>query len=405
MQVRRQNQPNPPAPTPAKLAEQAATEARQAYEEVKKTGLGGQAIDYWERAEAQVGEDVSNGKTGVAVATAKATGFKIMGFFAKLSGIHEVEGRSAQFGYLMGHPHASTGDKVKTGLWLGAESFFAATNFTGLGGIAKGALRKQAAKLAAKEGSEITAKYAAILVAERGGRRLAVEGAEAAGKAIKGMLPVKAEAAALVKADLAEALAKLPAEGKLKAVDLTRFADDLKGVAKKYGIDFTYAKGLPEVMGDATRIDIKTMGMGDWHEYAHIVQMIQNRATALQSHAMRLGKDVSKLTKGEIDEAFKATVKTLETQGYRHFEEEAVKAVGFLGKDLKPSTYKKVLLEGLGQQERALLQATAPNFQVGVGGRLYGDLTILGESQAEIMANLSPAVALTRRYVASQTER
>ncbi len=114
---------------------------------------------------------------------------------------------------------------------------------------------------------------------------------------------------------------------------------------------------------------------------------------------------LSKLTKGEIDEAFKATVKTLETQGYRHFEEEAVKAVGFLGKDLKPATYKKVLLEGLGQQERALLQATAPNFQVGVGGRLYGDLTILGESQVEIMANLSPAVAQTRRYVASQTER
>jgi hypothetical protein len=404
MEIRRKPTATPKPPTASQLRQQEEAEGRMAYEEAKKTGIGGQAIDYWERAEKQVEKNVSDGKTHWVVGGFEATGAKVMGFFARLANIHEVEGRAAQLGYEMGSAHVTTGDKIKTGLWLGLESFFAATNFTGLAGLAKGAVRRQAAKLTAKEGEAIVAKYGKVLVAERG-TQAAVEGAEVAGKAIKGMLPARAEAAALVRKDLAEVIAKLPAEGKLKPADLERFAEGLKGVAKKYGIDFSYAKGLPEVTGDATRIHLKTMGIGDWHEYSHMVQMIQSRATALESHALRLGKDVSQLSKAEIGEAFKATVSTLETQGYRHFEEEAVKAVGFMGKELKPSTYKQVLLEGLGQQERALVTATAPNFHVGVGGRLYGDLTVLGESQAEIMANLSPALAQGRRYMGSQLDR
>jgi hypothetical protein len=53
-----------------------------------------------------------------------------------------------------------------------------------------------------------------------------------------------------------------------------------------------------------------------------------------------------------------------------------------------------VLLEGLQQQQKALVNAARPDYMVGVGGRIYGDLTILGESQAEIMANMSGSVPL-----------
>jgi hypothetical protein len=99
MEIRRKPTATPKPPTASQLRQQEEAEGRMAYEEAKKTGIGGQAIDYWERAEKQVEKNVSDGKTHWVVGGFEATGAKVMGFFARLANIHEVEGRAAQLGY------------------------------------------------------------------------------------------------------------------------------------------------------------------------------------------------------------------------------------------------------------------------------------------------------------------
>lgn len=376
-------------PTNALRALHAAQSGQAAFEKAKKEGMGGHAIDYWDGAAKNATKDVEAGKSWWITGQAKFAGAKVMGFFAKLSGLDGLEGRLAQNKTLWAEGGASTGEKIKAGAWLTFEGVFFALNFTGLGGMAKGILRRQATKFVAKEGAEIAAKYG-VRVAEQ---KLVGAGL---GKAIKGMLPATPEAAALVRKELAAVIAKLPTAGKYGAAELKGLQEGLVAVGKKYGVEVAFKAGPPQVLTEAGKITVTGLGTAAWHEMIHVVQTVQTQATAMASIAQRVGKPVSQLTKAHLGEAYTATVKTLETQGYKHFEEQAFKGVGAWGQTLNPARYTKVLTEGLGQFERALVTGTAPNVAPGLGAKIYGLLTALGQTQTEIVLNLTPVYSGTR---------
>jgi len=364
----------------AKAAQQAQAndyqkEADDAYDEAAKTGVGGQAIQYWKDAQKHIAEDVTDGKTGVLAGTALTTGARVMQFFAEMSNVAEVEGSAAKLGSLSGSSQATAGDLAKASGMLALNVALAASNFIGIGGAAKGAARRAAAEKLIQEGEVLFGKAA-------------VQGG------IRGMMRATMETASTVAQDLKGIVSQLPDAGKLNPAEAETFLTGLKEFAAKYGIDFKFAKGAPEVTGDATHLSITTMGgKTDWHEYVHVVQMLQNRATALATQAERLGKPIAELTAAEANQAYKFMAETFEAQAYRHFEEGAVKATGFMSRGLNPETYKAVVSASLDSQATALAKGVMPDFHVGLGGRLYGDLTILGQSQAEIAYNLSPILS------------
>jgi hypothetical protein len=381
---------NGPNRTSATKAQLAAQNGQRAYEKAKKEGVGGYAIDFWDGAAKHADADVKSGKSWWITGNARWAGAKVMGFFARMSGADEVEGRFAQNRVLWKDDGASAGEKVKAGAWMTFESAMALLNFTGLGGIAKGALRRQAARVVAKEGAEIAARFAAKEGAETAARLGAKELAAAGlGKAVKGMLPATAEAAALVRQELAAVVAKLPAAGKLGAAELEALQEGLVAVGRQHGVEVVFKAGAPQVLTEAGKITVYGSGAA-WHETLHVVQTVQTQATAMQSMAQRLGKAVSELSAKEMKDAYTATVKTIETQGYKHFEEHAFQGVGTWGSKLDPAKYAKALEDGLGAFERALVTGTAPNVAPGLGARIYGAMTGLGESQGEIAANFSP---------------
>lgn len=371
------NQPN----NPALRAQQAAQRGDKAYEKAKKEGVGGYAIDFWDGAAKNADADVKAGKANWLWGNTKWAGAKVMGFFARMSGVDEVEGRYAQNKELWKNGDASTGEKVKAGAWMTFESAMALMNFTGLGGIAKGMARRQAAKLVAKEGAEIAARLGV-----KQGTKVAAVGL---GKAVKGMLPATPEAAAMVRTELMHLVKKLPTAGKLGAAELKVLQEGLTEVGKKYGVEVVFKQGAPQVLTEAGKVTVYGTGAA-WHETLHVVQTVQTQATAMKSMAQRLGKEVAELSPKELKEAYTATVKTIETQGYAAFEEQAFKAVGSWGSKLDPAKYTKVLGEGLEQFERAMVTGTVPNVAPGLGAKFYGYLTKLGETQGEIAMNLSP---------------
>ena len=376
---------DPNGPNAALRAREAARRGDKAYETAKKEGMGGYAIDFWDGAAKNADADVKAGKSWWITGNARWAGAKVMGFFARMSGVDEVEGRVAQNKELWKTGDASAWDKTKAGAWLTFEGAMAALNFTGLGGIAKGMARRQAARLVAKEGAEIAAR----LGVKQGARAAAGAGL---GKAIKGMLPATPEAAALVRRELASVVSKLPTAGKLGAAELKVLQEGLTEVGKKYGVDVVFKQGAPQVLTEAGKITVYGTGAA-WHETLHVVQTVQTQATAMKSMAQRLGKAVTELSPKDMKDAYTATVKTIETQGYAAFEEQAFKAVGAWGSKLDPKKYIQVLGEGLGQFERAMVAGTSPNVVPGVGAKIYGYLTKLGESQGEIAANMSPVFA------------
>lgn len=374
---------------PTARAQAAAQRGEQAYAKAKKEGAGGYAIDFWDGAAKNAEKDVKSGESWWITGNAKWAGAKVMGFFARMSGLDEIEGRTAQNQELW-KGGASAWEKTKAGAWLTFEGAMAALNFTGIGGIVKGAGRRAAMRVAAKEGAELAARLGAKEGAEVVARMGATEGAAAVaglGKAIKGMLPATPEAAAMVSRELGAVLAKLPTAGKLGAAELKVFQEGLEAVGKKYGIDMVFKTGAPQVLPEAGKITIYTTGAA-WHETLHVVQAVQTQATATASMAQRLGKSVAELSPKELQQAYKYTAEMVEKVGYAAFEQQAIKASGFWQLGLNAKQYTKVVGEGLGQFERALVTGTTPNVAPGLGARIYGGFAKLGESQGELMANM-----------------
>jgi len=363
---------------------QVRRDADASYQDARKNGIGGSAIRFWDEAGRKAKADTDSGRIAKPLGQLKQAGAGVMKFLAQMSNVAELEGSAAKLGYLSGSGVATRGDLAKASAVTALDAGLAATNFIGVGGIVKGSARRAAAQQLIRQGE---ARF----------------GAAVAKDAVKGMLKARPSAAASVADDLKRIVGTLPDQGKLGAKEAEAFLGKLQPFAARYGMDFQFGKSmLPEVHASATKVSIKTMGGGtDWHEYVHVVQTLQNRATALASQAERLGKPIAKLTGKEVDEAFTFTAKTFENQAYRHFEEGAVKATGFMAGALRPDHWKKVVGSSIDAQAKALVDGVMPNFRVGLGGKLYGDMTALGQSQAEILMNFGAPATSVVNHVAS----
>ena len=366
------------APNPALRAQQAADRGEQAYKKAKKEGVGGYAIDFWDGAAKNADKAVKSGESWWITGNAKWAGAKVMGFFARMSGFDEVEGRAAQNKTLWKDGDATAGEKAKAGAWMVFETGLALLNFTGVAGIGRKAGGKVVAA-AAKEGAEAMARF--------GIKEGAAAGSVAASKLVRGMLPATPEAAAAVKTELAALLRKLPTAGKLGAAEIEMMHKGLTEIGKKYGIEVVFKTGAPQVLPSAGKIVVAGTG-AQAHEAVHIIQTVQTQGTAIKSFAQRLGKEIAELTPRELEQAYAATAKTLETQGYRHFEEHAFKAAGTWGSKINPAKYKQVVMEGLEQFEKALVTGTMPDVAAKGGAKFYGDLAGLGQSQGQIFLTL-----------------
>lgn len=364
---------------------QVRRDAETSYQEAKRDGIGGSAIRFWDETARKAKADLDNGRIAKPLGQLKRAGAGVMKFLAQMSNVAELEGSAAKLGYLSGSGVATRADLAKATAVTALDAGLAATNFMGVGGMVKGSARRAAAQQLIRQGE---ARF----------------GASVAKDAVKGMLKAKPAAATAVADDLKAIVGTLPDKGKLGAREAEAFLGRLQPFAARYGMDFKFGKSmLPEVHASATEVSIKTMGGGtDWHEYVHVVQTLQNRATALASQAERLGRPIAKLTGQEIDEAFTYTAKTFENQAYRHFEEGAVKATGFMAGALRPDHWKQVVASSIDAQAEALVKGVMPNFRVGLGGKLYGDMTALGQSQAEILMNFgAPATSVVNHLAKS----
>lgn len=227
---------------------------------------------------------------------------------------------------------------------------------------------------------------------------------------IKGMAKASAKISTMVQDDLLKIISKLPKEGKIPEATLKSFINDLKAVAKKYGIpekDFVHIEKafFSTADGGAKNIIIKG-SKGIQHEIAHAVQLVQNRATALGDAALQkltkegieitddaILKTVKKLTNEEAEAAFKSIVRPLETQAYGRFEASAFQATGLGGKVSDVARYSEALTEMIKAQGRALTTAVAPIPKVGLGARIYGTIPqVFGAGNKTMALNFSAVI-------------
>ncbi len=131
---------------------------------------------------------------------------------------------------------------------------------------------------------------------------------------------------------------------------------------------------------------------GGPHEVVHLAQQIQTRATALETTAAQLGKDVSQLTQAERASAFENIVKPFENGAYNQHEMWAGAAHSW-GKT--SAAYRDVVEANWKSFEKALTRGTVPETIVSAADRAYGSLANwLGRSQMEIAKNLASPTAM-----------
>ena len=214
-----------------------------------------------------------------------------------------------------------------------------------------------------------------------------------AGTEIAGMAASETRAAANVAGKLMEASAEsLPAAGeKLGKRTIESFVGNLKDVAKQYGIEIKEGGMIGESKGGMNAIEYSSKAGGP-HEVVHLAQQIQTRATALETTATQLGKDVSQLTQAERASAFENIVKPFENGAYNQHEMWAGAAHSW-GKT--NAAYRDIVEANWKSFETALTQATVPEAIVSAADRAYGSLANwLGRSQLEIAKNLASPTAM-----------
>lgn len=130
--------------------------------------------------------------------------------------------------------------------------------------------------------------------------------------------------------------------------------------------------------------------VGESHEFAHAGQMFLNRANALEITAQRVGKTAAQLNPAEVEQAM-ALASRFEKGYYMHHEAQALRSSGFLGM-FPGSNYGAKLAANGDELTRAMLGTPGWNFTR--GQKVFGALSGLGDSQAQIALTLLPAFNL-----------
>ncbi|MBC7545378.1 MAG: hypothetical protein H7338_21845 [Candidatus Sericytochromatia bacterium] len=358
-------------------SDRAVAMGREAYAESHGDGHWlNESARHWEGVRKDNDRAVDEGRRGPLAATIVDLGAQTMGFFVNMSGLRQVRDRSAQLGAEWGGG-ASGYEKAKTISLLTGEVALAAANGLGVGGVARATQvsREGAAIVQAAKAAQTTK---AATVVTRG----------AAG-AIAGMRSVGRPAAAQVAKELQAVIKELPltAGGKVTAEQAKVFLSRLRDVAARYGVSVREGGVAGEAVGQSREV-VVSLAAGAPHEMVHALQMVQTRATAFLDEAVRLGTTVADMPASGFERAHTTTVRPFEHQAYAAFEAMAFQSTGFMGQ-ATANAYRSALKTGIEAFREALAQGAVPRLGEGLGARLYGELTILGRSQAEIAEKLA----------------
>lgn len=362
--------------------QQAVAMGRQVYQESLQDGhWSNEAARYWEDVKDRNDRAVGDGQRGPVTATAVHVGATVMGFFVEMSGVRQVRARAGQLGAEVGGG-ADRMEIAKTGAMLAGETLLAASNGLGVGGVGRAAAVRAEGTAIVRGAEALRAGEAVTGAVLRHGDDVAR--AAGAAKAIRGMRGVGRGAASQVTRELQALVKELPIGqgGKISQSQARQAFKRLQAFAGRYGITLREGGRAGEAVNHGREV-VVSLKAGAAHELVHAFQMVQVRAVAYADEAARLGKRIADLPPSAFDRAHQLVVKPFEHQAYAVFESMAYHATGFMGR-ANAATYKTAITEGLQAFGEGLAKGTVPDLASSLGARLYGDLTILGRSQAEI---------------------
>jgi hypothetical protein len=353
----------PPSPelTPVEKQRKAVQEARKAAEVPREytgkilqdIGNVGGAYKYWD----DVAKDEKN-HWWITRMYAKANKGLIT-----VSGLKDVEQSAGRLGYVWDNQDVGGWQKFKMGANLAGNSALAAMNFLPVASIAKGG---KAAYTVGKGGT-----------------------------AIKGMAAAGDDAARAMKATtqtLQQTIkTAIPQGQKATVQEMRTLIDETNKVLKGHGVAIKEGGVVGESVAKNGVVKV-SLKAGAPHEVAHAMQSAQTQALMLEQQAAKLGKPVGMLSEVERAAAF-SKAELFEAGAYAQHEMQAFRATGFMGKG-NPN-YANMLLKDSDELYQALKTGTVIQGQFSAGQKVYGALTMLGRSQFQIAANLSPIVSQT----------
>jgi hypothetical protein len=342
----------PPSLTPEQKQKLVIDQAGDEYR--KNPGTVGEAYNFWDR-------EAKDKNSGWLWRTYSKVNKGLLTF----SGLRDVEESAARLGWVWDNADVGKGQKVWMGAKLGGNMALSTMTFLPVASMA-GSLGKT--------------KH--LYTVSKGGAPLAQ-----LGRAVPGAVGYMDDATRGLQAVVTKAL---PQGKKVAAEKLPGLVDDLGRYANQYGLKVKVGGVVGESTAKGGTI-VASLKTGAHHEVAHLFQQVQTRALMLEREAARLGKTVDTLSDAQRLAAY-GKAEIFEAASYAQHEMQALRATGFMGR--AGSKYTGMLLQNADDINRAVQGGTVLGGTYTWGQRAYGaSAQLLGHSQFQIGANLSPIVA------------